>query len=149
MIIWLTGQPGAGKTTLARALERRIPGQVFTIDGDDLRSLSSNKDYSFVGRANNVARAQRIARYLDAREGSTVIVSLVSPYLEQREELKESNRVLEVHVHTTAVRGKERYFVEGYEPPRNNYIEINTTNNSIEECTDEILNVYRKMAAVA
>ena len=45
MIFWFTGQPGSGKTTLGKALVDKLD-DVFHIDGDDLRGLSANVDYS-------------------------------------------------------------------------------------------------------
>ena len=58
MIIWFTGQPGSGKTTLANELilnlKRDFPDKkLINIDGDDLRSISKNKDYSKEGRIKN------------------------------------------------------------------------------------------------
>jgi len=53
MIIWLTGQPGSGKTTICKRILWDKPG-VFHIDGDDLRDLFENKDYSETGRRKNV-----------------------------------------------------------------------------------------------
>ena len=64
MIYWFTGQPCAGKTTLAKKLEEHIVDNVYMIDGDDMRELFSNKDYSIKGRVENVGTAQRIAHYL-------------------------------------------------------------------------------------
>ena len=46
MIIWLTGQPGSGKTTLCKQMMLNMGSDVFHIDGDDLRDLFDNKDYS-------------------------------------------------------------------------------------------------------
>ena len=51
MIIWLTGQPGSGKTTLANELiayfkEHYESQKIINIDGDDLRIISKNQDYS-------------------------------------------------------------------------------------------------------
>ena len=63
MIIWLTGQPGSGKTTICRRILSDKP-DVFHIDGDDLRDLFENKDYSETGRRKNVELAQQIAHYL-------------------------------------------------------------------------------------
>ena len=63
MIYWFTGQPSTGKTTLANLLKKEKPG-AFRIDGDDMRELFSNKDYSIKGRVENVGTAQRIAQYL-------------------------------------------------------------------------------------
>ena len=64
MIYWFTGQPGAGKTTLANMLKEELEKirnsvyKVYRIDGDDMRELFSNKDYSIKGRVDNVSTAQ-------------------------------------------------------------------------------------------
>jgi adenylylsulfate kinase len=51
MIYWFTGQPGAGKTTLAKKLVEYLNvGNTIHIDGDDLRDIFKNKDYSENGR---------------------------------------------------------------------------------------------------
>ena len=60
MIFWFTGQPGSGKTTLGKALLEKLD-DVFHIDGDDLRGLSANVDYSEQGRISNIRTAQSIA----------------------------------------------------------------------------------------
>ena len=66
MIFWFTGQPGSGKTTLGKALLEKLDG-AFHIDGDDLRGLAHNVDYSEQGRINNIRMAQSIAMFLDNR----------------------------------------------------------------------------------
>jgi len=81
-------------------------------------------------------------------KGFIVIVSLVSPYRDQREELKMERNVAEFYLHTTEIRGKEDYFVDDYEPPLHNFVDMDT-DKTIEECVDEILDVYRQMATVA
>ena len=66
-IIWLTGQPGSGKTTLANELKNRIEKNskdVMIVDGDDLRNITTNKDYSRKGRENNIRTAQKIAKLI-------------------------------------------------------------------------------------
>ncbi len=90
MIFWFTGQPGSGKTTLGKALINKLEN-AFHIDGDDLRSLSSNVDYSEQGRINNIRTAQSIAMYLD-NKGQNVVVSVVAPYKWLREEFKERHK---------------------------------------------------------
>ena len=148
MILWFTGQPGSGKTTLAKEIINRFNhDNIFHIDGDDLREVLDNKDYSEKGRRENIKLAMNIARFME-NKGFTVVVSLVSPYRDQREELKMERNIGEFYLHTTEIRGKEDYFVDDYEPPLHNFTDINT-NKPIEECVDEILNVYRQMAAVA
>ena len=155
MIVWFTGQPGSGKTTLAERFindkllwfMRMNRRDIIHIDGDDLRESIHNKDYSEEGRRENIKLAMNIARFLD-NKGFTVIVSMVSPYRDQREELKMERNIGEFYLHTTEIRGKEDYFVENYEPPLHNFVDIDT-NKPIEECVDEILDVYRQMATVA
>jgi adenylylsulfate kinase len=56
---WLTGQPGAGKTTLATWLEAHFAGKGVVIDGDDIRAIFDNKDYSEAGRRKNIELAQK------------------------------------------------------------------------------------------
>ena len=139
--IWLTGQPASGKTTLAKMLLKHIAGS-YNVDGDDLRNLFQNKDYSREGRFANIRLGMSISGYLISKE-LFPIVSLVSPYRELREEFKSKYKVLEVYLHTTEIRGRENYHVKDYEPPLKNFIELDTTNQTEKESLNEILNVYR------
>ena len=159
MIVWFTGQPGTGKTTLANEIQERpvylntfgdksYENKVLHIDGDDLRHSTNNKDYSEQGRRENVKLVMDMARLLDDK-GYLVIVSMVSPYRDQREELKKERNIAEFYCHTTKIRGKEDYFVEDYEPPLHNYVDIDTTDKEIKESVYEVLVVYREMATVS
>jgi len=139
MIYWLTGQPGAGKTVLAKMLHsNRLLD--FHIDGDDLRELTNNKNYGIEGRVQNVATAQKIAHYLH-NQGRNVVVSLVSPYIDQREEFKQmlGDKLVEIYVHTSEERGREQYHVKGYQPPLNNFIDVDTTHDEPEESYRKII----------
>jgi len=147
MIIWMTGQPGSGKTTLAKEITFDRPScQWFHIDGDDIRELFQNKDYSEVGRRKNIELAQQIAEYLESK-GKKVVVSLVSPYKDQREYFKKKmgNKLIEVYVHTNEKRGREEFFVEDYEPPTENFIDINTDNIEPMVCVNLIME-YAKIS---
>ena len=140
MIIWLTGQPGSGKTTLCKQMMLNMGSDVFHIDGDDLRDLFDNKDYSEVGRRKNIELAQQIAQFL-TNKGKDVLVSLVSPYKDQRDKFKEKmgDNFVEVYVHTSEPRGREDFFVKEYGQPTENYLDIDTTSDSVGESVKKIL----------
>jgi len=127
MIYYLIGQPHAGKTTLSKLLKQHLyPQNIIQIDGDEIRDIFQNKDYSEQGRRKNIQRAQDIAKFLNAK-GFDVIISLVSPYKDLRDELKSTSNVTEVYIHTTDVRGRESFHVENYEKPTEDYISIDTS----------------------
>ena len=81
-VIWMTGLPGAGKSTLAMALERKLFGagvNVFAIDGDRIRQgLNSDLGFSAKDRSENVRRVAEAAA-LFAEMGAIVIAALISP----------------------------------------------------------------------
>ena len=146
MIYWFTGQPGAGKTVLAELLKvkleapRNFAYKIFRIDGDEMRDLFSNKDYSIKGRIANIDAAQKIAHYLHNQE-LDVIVSLVSPYLDQREEFKKilGDQLIEFYIHTNTKRGREQYHVGGYQPPLTNFIDVDTTIDTPNESLNKLI----------
>lgn len=139
VILWLTGQPGHGKTTLCQELMRTYR-DAFHIDGDDIREIYQNKDYSETGRRKNIELAQHLAHYLQSK-GRMVLVSLVSPYEDQREEFKSKmgDSITEFYITTDQIRGREDFHVKDYQAPKSNYILIDTS-NPIEECVDIIKN---------
>jgi adenylylsulfate kinase len=148
-IFWFTGQPHAGKTTLAKHLRTALmisnPVKlVYLVDGDDLRRIINNKDYSEQGRRTNIGQAIAIAKYLDDANYD-VIVSLVSPYKDLRDELKATSNVIEIYVHTTDIRGREAYHVADYQPPTENFIDIDTTGVDELISTNELLNKIQKL----
>ena len=129
MIYYFTGQPGAGKTTIGKKLLSYFKGQymnVLQIDGDEIRDVFNNKDYSEDGRRKNIQRAHDIAIFLDSK-GYNVIITLVSPYRDLRDELKNKCKVKEIYVHCSDIRGKEKYHIENYEEPLKNFIDLDTT----------------------
>ena len=135
MIYLFTGQPGSGKTTLGKKLQiwlqtdkKNWRKSVFHIDGDQLRELFPNTDYSKEGRYKNINKAFDIAKFLDA-SGNDVVISLVSPYKELREKFKSQCKVQEIYCHTKKIRGKEDMFALDYEPPVEFYVDLDTTEN--------------------
>ena len=90
MIIWLTGQPASGKTTLAKEIIKKLKSsnqgiKIINLDGDDLRSINKNKDYSKAGRIKNISTAISIVRFLSNKKYHCVI-SIVAPYKFLRDE---------------------------------------------------------------
>ena len=136
MAIYLfTGQPGSGKTTLGKKLQiwlqtdkKNWRKSVFHIDGDQLRELFPNTDYSKEGIYENINKAFDIAKFLDA-SGNDVVISLVSPYKELREKFKSQCKVQEIYCHTKKIRGREDKFALDYEPPVEFYVDLDTTEN--------------------
>ena len=144
MIVWFYGQPGAGKTALANTLKTYI--DAVHIDGDDIRTLFDNKDYSKEGRIKNLTLANNIVRFLDSK-GFNVIASFVSPYQEIRDQLSDLN-IQYFYVQTSEIRGKENYFVENLESNENDPI-LDTTNRTPTQVINEILSLYWSLATLA
>lgn len=133
MITWFYGQPGSGKTTLAKALLEKI--DAIHIDGDDVRTVFNNKDYSKEGRIKNLTLINNIVRFLD-HKGFNIVTSVVSPFQEVRDQLLDLD-IKYYYVTTTEIRGRENYFVESLEIGENDII-LNTTNKTV----NEILSLY-------
>jgi len=105
-VVWLTGLPGSGKSTIADATVRRLHAlgvHTYVLDGDNVRT-GLNKDLGFTAedRAENVRRVAEVAKLMkDA--GLVVFVALVSPYRSDREAaagLFDQGDFLEVYVDT-------------------------------------------------
>jgi adenylylsulfate kinase-like enzyme len=133
MIIVLFGQPHSGKSTLANKIG------VHNIDGDKLRELFANKDYSKEGRIKNLNRASDIAHYINS-EGESVVLSLVYPYKEARDYLNSlTDDVKWVYLTYTNPRGREKFHVSDFEEPElETFLQINTDNLTVEQCLNQI-----------
>jgi adenylyl-sulfate kinase len=167
--LWLTGLPGAGKTTLAYALERRLMDasvRCHVLDGDDLRDgLSRDLGFSAADRRENVRRAAEVARLMN-EAGLAVIVALVSPAREDREMahavIGEAFR--EVHVSTAleicqsrdpkglyakARRGEIAEFTgvsAPYEPPEAPALALDAGTLDVEACVERLLALARPVS---
>jgi adenylylsulfate kinase len=103
-VVWLYGLSGSGKSTIANALEKRLfemGNHTYCLDGDNTR-LGLNKDLGFssVDRLENVRRVAEVAKLM-ADAGMIVLVSLITPYEEQRSLVKEilkNERFIDVYV---------------------------------------------------
>jgi bifunctional enzyme CysN/CysC len=161
-VLWLTGVPGAGKSTIADSLERQLHGlglHTYVLDGDGVRT-GLNKDLGFTpeDRAENVRRVAETAKLMmDA--GLIVIVSLVSPFRGDRRAAKglfSGDDFLEVWVDTPSDVVVERDpkglyakakagtlpnmtgVGQGYEPPENPDVVV-SGDGDVDEAVGQLL----------
>jgi len=86
-VLWMTGLPCSGKTTIVKDLQKDIPNLAM-LDGDELREWFSPKDFSKVGRDEHNKKVAYLAKLL-LNHGVSSVVSLVSPYIENRKSARE------------------------------------------------------------
>jgi bifunctional enzyme CysN/CysC len=162
-VLWLTGRPAAGKSTLADGLEVSLHARgihTYTLDGDNVRrGLNSDLGFNDADRVENIRRVAEVAKLMvDA--GLIVIVSLISPFRAERgmaRSLFEEGRFLEVFVdaplelaeardpkgHYARARRHEITNFTGidspYEPPESPEIRIDTNELAPEACVQSLL----------
>ena len=92
-VLWLTGLSGAGKSTIAMALEQELFRRgfhVFVLDGDNVRrGLSANLGFAPEDRAENIRRIGEVAA-LFAESGQIVITAFISPYRTDRDRARDA-----------------------------------------------------------
>jgi len=160
-VLWFTGLPCSGKSTLAEEVFARLNERSLSVehlDGDIVRSILPSKGFSEQDRNNHVRQMGFIASRLE-HHGVGVIASFVSPYISSREDVREMcQNYVEIHI-STPVEECERRDVKGmyrkardgeiknftglddpYEAPKNPELSIDTTDREIEDCLNEILN---------
>ena len=133
MIIVLFGQAHSGKSTLAKELGH------YNIDGDKLRELFKNKDFSREGRMKNLNRASDIAHYVHSYSPN-VTLSLMYPYKEARDYLNSlTEEVIWVYLTYEGERGREAFHAKDFEQPiEEKVLHLDTSKISIEECITKI-----------
>jgi adenylylsulfate kinase-like enzyme len=139
MIIVLFGQPTSGKSTLASYIIK-TSSNFINIDGDDLRKIFKNKDYSKKGRIKNLNRASDIATYLNSADYD-VVLSLIYPYKETRDYLNNlCENVKWIYLTYDGERERDLYHVEDFDIPRDdeNVLTLNTSKLSIQECINKM-----------
>ncbi len=160
-VVWLTGLPCAGKSTLASGLAERLAAQGLAcevLDGDVIRRhLSQGLSFSREDRDTNVRRIGFVASLL-ARNGVPVIVAAVSPYRSTRDEVRrEIPNFLEVYVrcpseicerrdvkgmYAQARAGKIAHFTgvdDPYEAPTSSEVTIATDQEPVSESLNRIV----------
>jgi adenylylsulfate kinase len=159
-VVWLTGLSGSGKSTIARAVVRRLLAQgraVEHLDGDAIREVFPATGFGRADRDAHVKRVGYLASRLE-RHGVVVVASLVSPYRESRDFVRGLCRnFVEVHV-STPIEECERRDVKGlyrkaraglvrsftgvddpYEPPLAPELVLDTRTVSVDEGCEAVL----------
>ena len=172
-VIWLTGLSGAGKSTIANLLERRLHAlgvHTYLLDGDNVRH-GLNKDLGFTAadRVENIRRIGEVAKLMvDA--GLMVVTAFISPFRSERQlarDLVAEGEFIEVFVDTPlaevekrdpkglykkARRGELKNFTgidSPYEAPEQPEIRIETLRHSAEEAADLIVQQLRERGFLA
>jgi adenylyl-sulfate kinase len=164
-VVWFTGLSGAGKSTIAQALERElfIRGMhTYVLDGDNIRhGLNSNLGFSPEDRVENIRRVSEVARLM-ADAGAVAITAFISPYRMDRRRAREialegSAEFIEVfvdaplevceardpkHLYKKARAGEIKEFTgidAPYEPPEDAEIVVHTDRQTADESVATIL----------
>lgn len=147
-VVWFTGPPAAGKTTLAQALAERIDGPVEVLDGDQVRAHFGPLGYSRADRRVQALRVGYVAQLL-ARHGVTALCALVSPYRSDRDAVRRAaGWFVEVHVHAPLEWRRRRdpkgLYAAGvdvgpYEPPTSAEVVLDTSKLTVEQCLLAVL----------
>lgn len=161
--IWMSGLSGAGKSTIANALEKRLYAmgkKTMLLDGDNVRmGLNSNLGFSDEDRIENIRRIAEVAKLMNDA-GLIVITAFISPYRQDRRNAKKiiGEGFREVYVSTSiaecekrdvkdlykaAREGKIAHFTgitSPYEVPERPDVAVDTAEMDVEACVDHILN---------
>ncbi|MFC2993574.1 sulfate adenylyltransferase subunit CysN [Halomonas tibetensis] len=172
-VLWLTGLSGAGKSTIANRVEKKLhaAGQhTYLLDGDNVRhGLNRDLGFTDADRVENIRRVGEVARLMvDA--GLIVLTAFISPFRSERQlarDLVEDGEFIEIFVDTPlevaeerdtkglykkARRGELKNFTgidSAYEAPETPELRIDTTQLSEEEAADAIIELLRERQIIA
>ena len=157
-VLWMTCLPCSGKTTIVKDLQKDIPNLAM-LDGDELREWFSPKDFSKEGRDEHNKKVAHLAKLL-LKHGVPSAVSLVSPYLENREKAREivdaGEQFAECYVKCSLAKCEERDVkgmyakarkgeIKGftgiddpYEAPEKADLIVDTENDSLSESANKV-----------
>ncbi len=171
-VVWFTGLSGAGKSTIANVVEKKLHAMgrhTFLLDGDNVRH-GLNKDLGFTeaDRVENIRRVAEVAKLM-VHAGLIVLVSFISPFRAERRlarELVEKDEFCEVFVdaplsvaesrdpkglYRKARRGELKNFTgidSPYEPPENAELRIDTASTAVETAADLVISRLRAMEII-
>ena len=169
-VVWLTGLPGSGKTTIARILEKELRARGYKVellDGDEVRKwLSPEAGFTREDRERHLRRVIYVSKLL-ARNGVIVLASFVSPYRSIRAEARRIiGDFIEVYVkcsletvikidpkglYTRALRGEIKHMTgidDPYEEPENPEVIVDTEKDPPEENAKKILQKLEELGYI-
>lgn len=169
-VLWLTGLPGSGKTTVAKKVQQYLKNRGYRVellDGDEVRKyLSPEAGFTPEDRERHLKRVAHVAKLL-ARNGVIVLASFVSPYIRVRNEIRkiiEDEKIpfLEIYVkcslqecikrdpkglYKKALRGEIKHMTgidDPYEPPEKPEVVVDTEKFRAENNANKIINYLEK-----
>lgn len=164
-VIWLTGLSGSGKTTIAKSLMEMFKTKAVVpvmLDGDEIRHAIRQTGFDRESRRKHNLNVGFIASLFE-KQGNVVIVALISPYDDVRNEIRKlCGNFIEVYVCTElqvcidrdakglykrAIAGELENFtgISGdYFPPSDPEVIVDTASMSIKECTVKVFDFYRR-----
>jgi bifunctional enzyme CysN/CysC len=162
-VLWFTGLSGAGKSTIANLVEKKLHAKghmTYLLDGDNVRhGLNRDLGFTDADRVENIRRVAEVARLM-ADAGLIVLVSFISPFRAERlmaRERLEAGEFVEIFVDTSlaeaekrdvkglyakARRGEIKNFTgisSPYEPPENPEIKLDTALLAPDAAADQIV----------
>jgi bifunctional enzyme CysN/CysC len=171
-VLWFTGLSGAGKSTIARELEKQLfelGCQTMLLDGDQLRhGLNADLKFGPADRAENIRRVGETAR-LFFEQGSIVLCTFVSPFRRDRDAVRAKfpdGRFIEVHVKVGLDEAKRRdpkgLYAKAaagkitdltgvsspYEAPEKAEIVIDTEKQSVEQAVAGLIKQLRSLSLI-
>jgi adenylylsulfate kinase len=164
-VVWLTGLPSSGKSTIAHAVEEKLHHRgcrTYVLDGDNVRhGLCSDLGFSAVDRKENIRRIGEVAKlFIDA--GIIVLTAFVSPFREDRMRVREligGSDFLEIFcdcpVEVCAERDPKGHYQKArngiikdftgisspYESPESGELVLETHLYSVDECANQVLDL--------
>jgi adenylylsulfate kinase len=172
-IIWFTGLSGAGKSSLAHALEKTLFNKgcrTFVFDGDNVRhGLCSDLGFSQADREENIRRIGEMSK-LFVEAGVIAITAFISPFRTDRDRVRalvKEGEFIEIYCNASlsvcekrdtkglykkARTGQIKDFTgisSPYEPPDNPELEINTGSETLESCVEEIIKYLTNRELIA
>ncbi len=162
VVLWFTGLSGAGKSTIAHAVEEQLHKKgyhTFVLDGDNVRhGLCGDLGFSDADRMENIRRVGEVAK-LFIEAGVIVLTAFISPFRADRDKARQliQEDFVEIYcdcslevceerdvkgLYRKARAGEIKHFTgisSPYEIPENPELSINTGGKTIEECAAEVL----------